>query len=78
MESDPIDASERFGATGYAHFDLLDGNGFFIKPKTEISQTIFYLTAKEIKNLISLYMIGNSHWTKKNKLTRTKANDFIL
>ncbi len=41
--------SERFGKSGYAHFDLLDGNGFFYKSDTNQSPDYFLSNCRRIK-----------------------------
>ncbi|WP_394147557.1 hypothetical protein [Shewanella atlantica] len=41
--------SERFGKSGYAHFDLLDGNGFFYKSANRESPDYFLSDCKRIK-----------------------------
>ena len=41
--------SERFGKSGYAYFDLLDGNGFFYKSDKRESPDYFLSDCKRIK-----------------------------
>jgi len=41
--------SERFGKSGYAYFDLLDGNGFFYKSANRESPDYFLSDCKRIK-----------------------------
>jgi hypothetical protein len=41
--------SELFGKSGYAHFDLLDGNGFFYKSDNRKSPDYFLSNCKRIK-----------------------------
>ena len=41
--------SERFGRRGYAHFDLMDGNGFFYKSDSRKQPDYFLYECKRIK-----------------------------
>jgi hypothetical protein len=41
--------SERFGKSGYAHFDLMDGNGFFYKSHSREQPDYFLSGCKRIK-----------------------------
>ena len=41
--------NERFGRKGYAHFDLLDGNGFFYKSDSRENPDYFLSRCKRIK-----------------------------
>ncbi|MGY5453515.1 hypothetical protein ACVFI8_21610 [Agarivorans sp. MS3-6] len=41
--------SERFGKSGYAHFDLMDGNGFFYKSDSRKQPDYFLSDCRRIK-----------------------------
>ncbi len=43
--------SERFGLSGYAHFDLLDGNGFFYKSSSSDNPDYFLSNCKKIRKI---------------------------
>lgn len=52
--------SERFGSSGYAHFDLLDGQGFFLKGRTGRLQITSYTIAGASKRPVCPYTIGDN------------------